>query len=149
MPGRPHGGDLTVARRSPRLQPQILGELVNAYPSLTLTSRTHLDEQCNAARVAERRYTHRNTVVRRLGRCDELLPRRVADDPASVEHLCAVDEVDGVVERHGGADRGEGRTRTRATSWAKPLRGTTKSTDSASPIRYRYSVMTPAGALRC
>ncbi|MFF9854236.1 helix-turn-helix domain-containing protein [Streptomyces litmocidini] len=44
----------------------------------------YLDEQCNVARVAERRYTHRNTVVRWLGRCDELLPRRVADDPVGI-----------------------------------------------------------------
>ncbi|MFI9374428.1 PucR family transcriptional regulator [Streptomyces parvulus] len=61
-----------------------LGDLVNADPDLALTLRTYLDEQCNAARVAERLYTHRNTVVRRLGRCDELLPRRVADDPVGV-----------------------------------------------------------------
>ncbi|MFI9374431.1 helix-turn-helix domain-containing protein [Streptomyces parvulus] len=46
--------------------------------------RTHLDEQGNAASVADRLYTHRNTVVRRLGRCDKLLPRRIAGDPVGI-----------------------------------------------------------------
>ncbi|MFE1437356.1 hypothetical protein [Streptomyces sp. NPDC058739] len=31
-----------------------------------------------------RLHTHRNTVVRRLGRRDELLPRRVTDDPVGI-----------------------------------------------------------------
>ncbi|GAA1457800.1 PucR family transcriptional regulator [Nocardiopsis exhalans] len=61
-----------------------LGELACADPVLHLTLRTYLDQQCNAARVAERLYTHRNTVVRRLARCDELLPRPLAHDPVSV-----------------------------------------------------------------
>ncbi|MGW1320884.1 PucR family transcriptional regulator [Streptomyces antibioticus] len=61
-----------------------LGDLVHADPDLALTLRTYLDEQCNAARVAERLHTHRNTVVRRLTRCDELLPRPITDDPVGI-----------------------------------------------------------------
>jgi DNA-binding PucR family transcriptional regulator len=40
----------------------------------------YIQEQCNASRAAERLYTHRNTVLRRLARADELLPRPLADD---------------------------------------------------------------------
>ncbi len=61
-----------------------LGDLAHAEPELHLTLRTYLDQQCNAARVAEILYTHRNTVVRRLARCDELLPRSLADNPIAV-----------------------------------------------------------------
>ncbi|HTK64235.1 MAG TPA: helix-turn-helix domain-containing protein [Pseudonocardia sp.] len=40
----------------------------------------YIREQCNASRAAERLYTHRNTVLRRLARADELLPRPLADN---------------------------------------------------------------------
>lgn len=62
----------------------ILGDLADASPDLLLTLRTYLQEQCNAARTTERLFTHRNTVIRRLERCDRLLPRPLAEDPASV-----------------------------------------------------------------
>jgi DNA-binding PucR family transcriptional regulator len=32
-------------------------------------------EQCNASRAATRLYTHRNTLLRRLARADEMLPQ--------------------------------------------------------------------------
>lgn len=61
-----------------------LGDLARAEPELHLTLRTYLDQQCNAARVAEALYAHRNTIVRRLARCEELLPRPLAEDPIGV-----------------------------------------------------------------
>ena len=50
----------------------------------------YIREQCNASRAAERLYTHRNTVLRRLARADELLPRPLADN---VVHVAAALEL--------------------------------------------------------
>ncbi|MGW0815868.1 PucR family transcriptional regulator [Streptomyces viridiviolaceus] len=61
-----------------------LGDLARAEPELHLTLRTYLEEQCNAARAAEALYAHRNTIVRRLARCDELLPRPLSENPIAV-----------------------------------------------------------------
>ncbi|KUN92527.1 PucR family transcriptional regulator [Streptomyces caeruleatus] len=61
-----------------------LGDLARAEPELHLTLRTYLEEQCNAARAAESLYAHRNTIVRRLARCDELLPRPLSENPIAV-----------------------------------------------------------------
>ncbi|HUP98825.1 MAG TPA: helix-turn-helix domain-containing protein [Aeromicrobium sp.] len=61
-----------------------LGDLAHAEPELQLTLRTYLEEQCNAARVAHTLYAHRNTIVRRLARCDELLPRPLSENPLAV-----------------------------------------------------------------
>ena len=48
-------------------------------------TRAHLlNEQCNATRTAARLYTHRNTVLRRLARADELLPRPLAENSVNV-----------------------------------------------------------------
>ncbi|RKE18431.1 CdaR family transcriptional regulator [Streptomyces sp. TLI_171] len=46
--------------------------------------RAYLAEQCNAARAAARLFTHRNTLLRRLARADELLPRPLAERPWEV-----------------------------------------------------------------
>lgn len=61
-----------------------LGGLATAEPDVLETVRTYVREQCNASRAAERLYTHRNTVLRRLARADELLPRPLADNLVSV-----------------------------------------------------------------
>lgn len=61
-----------------------LGELAHADVEVQTTVRVYLEEQCNAARVADRLFTHRNTIVRRLARAEELLPRPLADNPISV-----------------------------------------------------------------
>ncbi|WNG20373.1 PucR family transcriptional regulator [Cystobacter fuscus] len=52
-----------------------LGDLETASPELRNTLLTFLDEGCNAARTATRLHTHRNTLLRRLARAEELLPR--------------------------------------------------------------------------
>ncbi|WNG50981.1 PucR family transcriptional regulator [Archangium minus] len=52
-----------------------LGDLETASPELQNTLLTFLNEGCNAARTAARLHTHRNTLLRRLLRAEELLPR--------------------------------------------------------------------------
>jgi DNA-binding PucR family transcriptional regulator len=61
-----------------------LGDLESATTELKETVRTFVDEQCNASRAAARLYTHRNTLLRRLVRADELLPRPLAESSVSV-----------------------------------------------------------------
>ena len=51
-----------------------LGDLAHAAPELRETVRVYLREHSNAARTARQLYTHRNTVLARLARADELLP---------------------------------------------------------------------------
>lgn len=67
-----------------------LGDLATADAELRGVVLTYLREQCNASRAAERLYTHRNTVLRRLARADELLPRPLADN---VVHVAAALEL--------------------------------------------------------
>ncbi|HEX7739617.1 MAG TPA: helix-turn-helix domain-containing protein [Marmoricola sp.] len=62
----------------------VLGDLVTEDSELRTTLRTYLEHQCNAAATAEVLFTHRNTVVRRLARCDELLPRPLSENPIAV-----------------------------------------------------------------
>lgn len=56
-----------------------LGDLGEAETELADTIRTWITLQCNTSRTAEVMYTHRNTVIRRLARADELLPRPLAE----------------------------------------------------------------------
>ena len=55
-----------------------LGEFASADAELLTTVQTWINLQCNTSRTAEQLYTHRNTVIRRLARADELLPRPLA-----------------------------------------------------------------------
>jgi DNA-binding PucR family transcriptional regulator len=52
-----------------------LGALATAPAELRAALLTYLAEGCNASRAAELLHTHRNTLLRRLGRAQELLPR--------------------------------------------------------------------------
>jgi DNA-binding PucR family transcriptional regulator len=61
-----------------------LGDLESAGTELHETVRTFVDEQCNASRAAARLYAHRNTLLRRLARADELLPRPLAESSVNV-----------------------------------------------------------------
>ncbi len=63
---------------------QTLGELESADRELQETVRVFVAEQCNASRAAARLYTHRNTLLRRLARADELLPRPLATSTVPV-----------------------------------------------------------------
>jgi DNA-binding PucR family transcriptional regulator len=55
-----------------------LGDLATAPHELRHTLLTFLAEGCNASRAAELLHTHRNTLLRRLARAEELLPRPLA-----------------------------------------------------------------------
>ncbi|MGN6251540.1 MAG: PucR family transcriptional regulator [Marmoricola sp.] len=61
-----------------------LGALVHADAELRLVAATYLRELGNVTRTAQRLFSHRNTVIRRLHRVDELLPRPLADNPVHV-----------------------------------------------------------------
>lgn len=61
-----------------------LGALEAADAELRETVRIFVDEQCHASRAAARLYLHRNTLIRRLARADELLPRPLSDNSVAV-----------------------------------------------------------------
>ncbi|MFC9255890.1 PucR family transcriptional regulator [Amycolatopsis thailandensis] len=61
-----------------------LGDFRHADAETRETVRTYVHELGNTTRTAERLYTHRNTVVRRLARADELLPRPLAENAVDV-----------------------------------------------------------------
>ena len=61
-----------------------LGDLDGADPELAECLRVWFAAQCNASAAAEKLYTHRNTVVRRLARAEELLPVSLADHAIAV-----------------------------------------------------------------
>ncbi|OXR41219.1 hypothetical protein B7C42_06617 [Nocardia cerradoensis] len=62
----------------------VLGDLATADPVLHQTTLTFVREGFNRSSTAEQLFTHRNTIDRRLARVDELLPKPLAEDPASV-----------------------------------------------------------------
>lgn len=70
--------------RADELVASVLGELATAPEDLRETVRTYLEVLGNASAAAARLFTHRNTVLRRLARADELLPRPLAEDPLRV-----------------------------------------------------------------
>ncbi|MDG6101730.1 PucR family transcriptional regulator [Dactylosporangium aurantiacum] len=61
-----------------------LGGLLHADAATQETVLTYVREQCSTTRTAQRLYTHRNTVLRRLARADELLPRPLPENVVSV-----------------------------------------------------------------
>ncbi len=63
---------------------RVLGDLETATPELRSAVRTFVREQCNVSRAAGVLFTHRNTLLRRLARADELLPRPLADNSVEV-----------------------------------------------------------------
>jgi DNA-binding PucR family transcriptional regulator len=64
--------------RADRFINHTLGDFESAGPELHQSVLTFVAEQCNASRAAARLYTHRNTLLRRLARAEELLPRPLA-----------------------------------------------------------------------
>jgi DNA-binding PucR family transcriptional regulator len=55
-----------------------LGPLATAAPELRETLWTYLREECNASRTAKVLFAHRNTVLNRLARAEQLLPAPLA-----------------------------------------------------------------------
>lgn len=51
-----------------------LGDFESAGAEIKHTVWTFINEQCNASRAAARLYTHRNTLLRRIARAQQLLP---------------------------------------------------------------------------
>ena len=62
----------------------VLGEFRAASEVLHQTVLTYMDEGLNRTSTADRLYTHRNTIDRRLARVDELLPKAFAHNPIEV-----------------------------------------------------------------
>lgn len=63
---------------------RVLGELESASPELRSAVWTFVREQCNVSRAAGKLFTHRNTLLRRLARADELLPRPLSENSVEV-----------------------------------------------------------------
>jgi DNA-binding PucR family transcriptional regulator len=61
-----------------------LGDFESAGAELQHSVLTFINEQCNASRAAERLYTHRNTLLRRLSRAEQLLPRPLGQNSVHV-----------------------------------------------------------------
>lgn len=61
-----------------------LGNFEAASAELQLTVLTFIKEQCNVSRTAKRLYTHRNTLLRRLERAEQLLPRPLEETSVQV-----------------------------------------------------------------
>ncbi len=61
-----------------------LGEFATADTVLRETALTYVQERFNATSTAERLFTHRNTIERRLARVDRLLPKPLVDNATSV-----------------------------------------------------------------
>ncbi len=72
------------ADRAAAFVSRVLGDLETASTELQETVRAFVEQQCNASRAAATLYTHRNTLLRRLARADELLPRPLAESAVDV-----------------------------------------------------------------
>ena len=61
-----------------------LGALLGADTETRQVLHAYVQEQCSATRTAQRLYTHRNTVLRRLARAEQLLPRPLVSNVVAV-----------------------------------------------------------------
>ncbi|WP_101462993.1 PucR family transcriptional regulator [Nocardia fluminea] len=61
-----------------------LGDLLHADAETLLMVRMYIQEMCNTSRTAQRLFTHRNTVIRRLDRANELLPKPLSANLVAV-----------------------------------------------------------------
>ncbi|MGU3497456.1 PucR family transcriptional regulator [Mycobacterium sp. C31M] len=63
---------------------RVLGDFARAPAELQEAVRVFVAAQCNAARAATQLFTHRNTLLRRLARAEDLLPTPLADSSVNV-----------------------------------------------------------------
>ena len=63
---------------------ETLCALESASDELRTTVLTFINTQCNAAQTAKRLFAHRNSIVRRLARADDLLPRPVSENAVQI-----------------------------------------------------------------
>lgn len=68
---------------------RVLGDFAGASAELQDAVRVFIAAQCNAARAAGLLFSHRNTLLRRLARAEELLPAPLAD--SSIDVAVALD----------------------------------------------------------
>ena len=61
-----------------------LGDFAAADKELHEAVAVYIHEQCNGSRAAERLFTHRNTLLRRISHAEGLLPRPLADNSVNV-----------------------------------------------------------------
>ncbi|TLF77444.1 PucR family transcriptional regulator [Nocardia cyriacigeorgica] len=61
-----------------------LGELLTADAETLTVVRGYIQQLCNTSRTAQRLFIHRNTIIRRLARADELLPKPLGDNIVAV-----------------------------------------------------------------
>jgi DNA-binding PucR family transcriptional regulator len=72
------------AARADEYVREVLGDLADAPAELRETVTAYLAALGNASAAASRLFTHRNTVLRRLARADQLLPRPLHQDPLRI-----------------------------------------------------------------
>ena len=70
--------------RADRFVTRSLGALETAPADVQEAVRVFIAEQCNATRAAGRLFTHRNTLLRRLARAEQLLPRPLTGSTVDV-----------------------------------------------------------------
>ncbi len=75
--------------RAARFVERVLGDFAHAPAEVHTAVGVFIAAQCNAARAATQLYTHRNTLLRRLARAEELLPAPLS--ACSVEVAVALD----------------------------------------------------------
>ncbi len=75
---------VTLVLEGAAITPARAGGLVSADPETLLVLRVYIQELCNTSRTAQRLFIHRNTIIRRLVRTDELLPKPLADNIVAV-----------------------------------------------------------------
>lgn len=67
-----------------RFVTEVLGDLADAPETLRETLRTYLRLQSNASRTAEALFAHRNTVIARIAKAEEMLPRPLSESSLEV-----------------------------------------------------------------
>ncbi|WP_341267391.1 PucR family transcriptional regulator [Gordonia malaquae] len=70
--------------RADRFVSHTLGPLENSHPDVRAAVREYLRAECNASRAAQTLFTHRNTLLRRIKRADELLPRPLGENALNI-----------------------------------------------------------------
>jgi DNA-binding PucR family transcriptional regulator len=70
----------------------ILGSLKYALPELKASLLTYIECGCNANKAAQELHTHRNTLVRRLARAEELLPKPLSENLVQVAAALEMDK---------------------------------------------------------
>lgn len=70
--------------RADRFIKHTLGDFESADVELQRTALTFVHQQCNASRASAQLFIHRNTLLHRLGRVDELLPQPLGSASVNV-----------------------------------------------------------------